>query len=219
MEFDYCLDRTYATKMGRYITQQELKFILDSLGNKAGLKILDDGGGTGRMSLNLKNGICPIVTEINKIPLEILKLKNPRITSICSDGQYLPFKSKKFDVVLAIQVIDSPKDKDKFLKESYRVLKKEGFLIITMVNKFSYKFLHPNRIRRPTFYFNTYWEFKKRLENSGFDVEKARGYRWIPFGKSSNSSLITKFQKLENSLKFYNFPAFSPGVIFKAVKN
>ena len=50
------------------------------------------------------------------------------------DAQRLPFKSKQFDVVISIQVIEHLADPIDFLAECTRVLKMGGFLILSTPN-------------------------------------------------------------------------------------
>lgn len=51
------------------------------------------------------------------------------------DGKRLPFDDNTFDAITATEVFEHVNDREKFVKELYRVLKKGGTLIITSPNK------------------------------------------------------------------------------------
>lgn len=46
----------------------------------------------------------------------------------------IPFRKETFDVVVAGEVIEHIKDTDKFLQEIYRILKNDGYLVLTTSN-------------------------------------------------------------------------------------
>ena len=78
--------------------------------------------------------------------------------------------------------------------------------------------LHPNRRKRPFFYWTTYNKFKGRLRLEGFDLEKAFGFNWIPANRSSSNSLIPYFASIESLLMLKYLPSISPWVIISARK-
>ena len=54
------------------------------------------------------------------------------------DSQKLPYKNKSFDCVIFAGVIQYLNEPEKAIRECYRVLKKNGVLIITTINKDSF---------------------------------------------------------------------------------
>ena len=50
---------------------------------------------------------------------------------ILANAEYLPIKDNSFDVVLNLSAVDHFDDYRRFIKESYRVLKKGGHFLIT----------------------------------------------------------------------------------------
>lgn len=208
-----------STVMGRYITQKEMDFIDTFLEGEHNRLILDVGGGSGRFAIPLyKKGANIIVLDYDQVPLSILRDKGENISCIRGDGQRLCFKSETFDVVLVIEAIEPVRDKKLLIREIFRVLKNNGILIATLLNKFSYKIFHPNHKKRPQCYFTTYIKFKRRLEYSGFSVEKAYGFNWIPAKRASNNFLIPYYARIEEFLRLKYFPSFNPWVIIKARK-
>jgi 2-polyprenyl-3-methyl-5-hydroxy-6-metoxy-1,4-benzoquinol methylase len=61
------------------------------------------------------------------------KLKNvKKINLACSDGQALPFRDNKFDLVFCLEVLEHVKNPDQFINEVFRVLRRNGVLICTL---------------------------------------------------------------------------------------
>src|SRR3989344_1844461 len=82
--------------------------------------VLDAGCGDGRFT---------------EVILKTLKVKLKGLDVDFADfNEKIPFKDKTFDVIYAGEVIEHLYDPDKFLDECNRVLKDNGFLIITTPN-------------------------------------------------------------------------------------
>jgi hypothetical protein len=64
----------------------------------------------------------------------------------------------------------------------------------------------------------SYADWKRKLDEYGFDVTHARGYCWFPFRRDSNSSLVPIFTRVERMLGLSRLPALSPWVVFVAQK-
>ena len=114
--------------------------ILKQLSNK---KVLDVGCGNGVfMDEIIQNNGYVVGLDYSK---EMLKLAQTKLTTysskfyqlICSDATKIPFSKSSFDVILASGLTDylGQKDNEKFLKESSRVLKKKGIIIVTFPKK------------------------------------------------------------------------------------
>ena len=50
---------------------------------------------------------------------------------IQSDGQYLPFKNLGFDSIISIDVLEHFENPEDVIKELYRVLKQDGYVILS----------------------------------------------------------------------------------------
>ncbi|MDP8003047.1 MAG: class I SAM-dependent methyltransferase [Caldisphaera sp.] len=130
---------------------------------------LEIGVGSGRFAkpLNIDLGIDPSDS--------LLKIAKSRgVNVIKSVGEYLPFSNNKLNTVYILITICFLDDPIKTLKESFRVLKKEGILITGLVPKDSkwgnyYEML---KEKGNPFYryakFYTYSEILGMLEESGF---------------------------------------------------
>jgi len=64
-----------------------------------------------------------------------LYVKKYKKNSVKGDAQYMPFKNKSFDSLIAGEVIEHLIEPNKFLKECKRVLKNNGLIIISTPNK------------------------------------------------------------------------------------
>jgi len=115
----------------KFIFLSELKCIKKALNNRniKDKKSIEIGVGTGRFArgLNIKYGI-----DISKNSLKIAKRR--RIKVFLSPAEKTPFKDKEFDYVFIIFSLCFFKNFKKALKESVRILKKNGNIIVTMIN-------------------------------------------------------------------------------------
>jgi len=123
---------------------------------KSGDKILDLGCGNGRFIELIKD--LPIEYTGLDISQELIFLSKKRFENLKKTGQLkiknfhlvigdalnLPFEDNSFDAIFSISVfhqIPSLEFRLRFLKEARRVLKNEGFLILSVWNFWQKKFL------------------------------------------------------------------------------
>lgn len=95
--------------------------------------ILDLGCGTGILEdriLKIKKDVIIFGCDFSYSMLRILKEKR-NIFSVCGCAQTLPFKNNLFDVVICFSSFPHFDDKKKTIEEIKRVLKKDGFFIIS----------------------------------------------------------------------------------------
>jgi len=127
---------------------------------------LEIGVGTGRFaaSLGIKFGIDP-----SRNMLKIAKERG--IDARLGYGERLPFKNSTFDYVAIIITLCFVRDPKKVLEESRRVLKKNGKIIIGIIDKDSFlgKFYQKKKsiFYRYANFFNVK-EASNLLENAGF---------------------------------------------------
>lgn len=103
---------------------------------KADCRLLDLGCDDGEWTLRLAGRIGTRFVyglDIVKKRLEMARKKGVR-TRLADLSQKLPYSSSFFDVVHANQVIEHVPDLDRFLSETYRVLKKGGYAIVSTEN-------------------------------------------------------------------------------------
>jgi len=157
----------------------ELRYFLELLDKKNKDKVLELGCSSGFLTKHLGK-----VTSIDTSEdmLKIAHEKNPQAKCIHADMFNLPFKNNSFNKVITMRVWNHLDEQDlrRVIKESKRVLKKDGHLIFDMEEKnvarriasVFYKFLF-----RPTGYKIYQYnlpEIKKILGEEGFKITDGR---------------------------------------------
>ncbi|MFC1645830.1 class I SAM-dependent methyltransferase [Candidatus Omnitrophota bacterium] len=142
----------------------ELKAIRKVLPKKG--KGLEIGVGTGRFAhtLGIATGIDP-----SKNMIEIARKRG--VDAKIGSGEHLSFKNDTFDYVAIIITICFVKEPNKVLREAKRVLRRNGKIIIGIVDRDSFLGKHYQK-KKSLFYkeanfFNTR-EIKDLLKNTGF---------------------------------------------------
>ncbi len=140
-------------------------------------KILDVGCGTGgNLEMLAKFGAAEGV-DVSDDALEFCKLKG--LTVHKGLAEKLPFADESFDVVTALDVVEHLDDDVAGLTEMYRVLKTGGKTLI-FVPAFMWLWgvqddVSNHRIRY------TKKQITERLENAGFEIERATYANWTFF--------------------------------------
>jgi len=122
----------YSTKLGKKILEQETRLVNKKLtGNK---KVLSIGCGPALIEERLHQ----LHPNMNIIALdnskEMIKCASKKISIIYGDAQHLEFKNSSFDAVLYVASLEFIKSVQKTIKETYRVLKSKGLLLVLMLN-------------------------------------------------------------------------------------
>jgi len=182
----FCKDGNYLEKYPRENSEYAWGIKRDKINqlinNTQYTSVLDVGCGDGkelkRYAKDTVSG-CGLDTNLDKI--KSVKNNTSNCCFVCADVQNLPFKDETFDLVTATEVIEHLPDHNRFLNEVYRVLKPNGFLIISTPNQLQIsslmmkivefitnkKFLDaPDHISKVTPI-----KLKKELERAGFEVE------------------------------------------------
>lgn len=113
-----------------------MKYIHELLSNMNNPKIIDVGAGTGKYSIALANdGYDVTAVELIKHNLMTLKTKNSPVKAFLGNATNLSmFSDNSFDMVLLFgplyHLIDD-KDKTKALKEAKRIVKKDGYILVS----------------------------------------------------------------------------------------
>ncbi len=98
--------------------------------------LLDIGCGNGRFILNFDKAEKRYACDLNEEFIEKLKNKKISIKFVkMTDPTTLPFADSSMHVVTALEVLEHVFEKNKFLREIHRVLKKNGTLIISVPHK------------------------------------------------------------------------------------
>ena len=218
------------TSLGLYLTQKEHEFIQRSIKSGDSKKhILDVGGGSGRFAIPLHRERHELaVVERNKRALLLLKDKEKDIKCIQGDAKSLPLVENSFDGIIAIELFSYFKTRAErlsVLSECNRVLRNNGFLLFTTINRLSYKnvFKRITRSERDlasSCHKQSCGQTIDELDQTGFLVEKTYGYDWLPFNRNSlvGKLWIGFFAFWENILGLENLPHVSHWNFFVAQK-
>lgn len=182
---------------GRTYEDRSEKNALQKMLPRKGEKILDAGGGFGRLTpLYIKRYKQAIIldysqTNLNKAQLLAEQKGWKNLQTYRGNLYQLPFKDHEFDTVLMVRVIHHLKEPQLALQEAARVLEPGGILILEFANKLhlkrrliylvqgkgkelkSEKPFKVGSIRSSSIIYNYHpYYIKKLLAESGFVVEK-----------------------------------------------
>lgn len=113
-------------RLRKYYVKKEIEFILKNK-DPDKIKILDVGCGISPVAPKYKK---TTYTDISSEAIDVLRKQG--YNSFVSDITKIPVKSGSFDIVCCSEVLEHVKSPEKALKECRRVLKKGGFMIITV---------------------------------------------------------------------------------------
>lgn len=145
------------------------------------------------------------------------------------DGVFIPFRNNTFDLISCLDVIEHIFDPEKILRESYRILRKNGTLILTTPNirfiDFTRSLLFDGRFPRTShdnggydgghIHYFTCKDIRSLLRRTGFQTIEERGYdekKYISL-KVILFKMIMRFWERDIQKEF-----FCPGILFKAIK-
>jgi|UPI0003B50800 Methylase involved in ubiquinone/menaquinone biosynthesis len=171
-----------------------------------GGKTLDIGCGIGNFADYFQDyfGI-----DIIKSALKELKSKHQKNNVLVSDAENLPFKKESFSFIIAVEVLQYIKDKEKFFDEIFRVMKTNSYAVIITQNPDSiiWRIRQKRRGQSPL----EFVDIHKTIEN----IKKRRGII-VSFG-----GLYTPFDPLlffflpNHNKKFVEIFAKTFWVVFK----
>ena len=99
------------------------------------LEILDIGCGDGYLSQKLIKDTNEVIgLDLNKRYIDSLKHRGLRYVISDLDYNVLPFKDKSFDIVVSFHVLEHLLRPDLCLLEVHRVLRDDGYAIISVPN-------------------------------------------------------------------------------------
>lgn len=132
---DTSMDKTQSNHYLRYtMIQKTVQKIVHSHEKKM-YKVLDVGCGPGHLAEYLQ-GIDKIEMygcDISDEALKIAEKKGMKTTKV-NLWEKFPFADKSFDIIIATEVIEHIYDTEYFIDEIKRILKDDGYLILTTPN-------------------------------------------------------------------------------------
>jgi ubiquinone/menaquinone biosynthesis C-methylase UbiE len=92
--------------------------------------MLDEGGGTARVSYPLRAHVGRVVIADMSLPMLKQAKRKGRLWNVKSDAECLPFADDSFERVLIVDAFHHFADQERSLDELFRVLKKGGRLVV-----------------------------------------------------------------------------------------
>jgi ubiquinone/menaquinone biosynthesis C-methylase UbiE len=210
-------ERAAKTKMGKYLTRVETDFVSHTLSVSEQSSVMDIGAEAGRFSIFTANLHATVVgIDIDSYGLRRLKLKNRLVHLIQADARKIPLRKSLLDVVLMIEVLDYIPELEIAFGEVFGILKPMGSLVFSFGNTSSAK----SRFRKlqGRSYKHGYREVMNALNKAGFKIKNKTGYNWLPFGRTSENTLIPLLGNVERVLGLRKIPRLSPWVLVHAYR-
>lgn len=133
-------DKWYQSKLGEFVDKVETELAFSLFKPTPGMKILDVGCGTGNFSIKLAEMGCK-VTGIDKSEKMLEKARQKAkdrgldIEFRIMDVYNIDFPDESFDGVFSMAAFEFVNKAQEAYNEMYRVLKKDGYLLIGTINK------------------------------------------------------------------------------------
>lgn len=131
-----------ASRLGRITDALEESLILEMAGNVQGHRVLDVGGGDGKLAeLFARRGAQVTLVDLDAHMLEAARHRfadaGQLVETVEGDATRLPFPDGSFDIVSAVTVLCFVGDANRAVAEMARVLKPDGTLLLGELNRFS----------------------------------------------------------------------------------
>jgi len=132
-------DQWYNSKLGSFVDRVETELAFKLFKPHKEMKILDVGCGTGNFSVKLAEMGCKVVgIDLSEKMLNIARAKIKEDLDLefhKMDACKLEFSDEEFDGVISMAAFEFINEPEKAYKEMYRVLKKNGNLLIGTINR------------------------------------------------------------------------------------
>jgi SAM-dependent methyltransferase len=142
-----------ATSSGRLVDAEHRARYWSAAALAAGRAVLDAGCGTGYGTLMLARAGAASVTAVDiaqDAVEQTLERVDGRAEVVLGDVHQLPFEDASFDMVVCFEVIEHMDGQDAALSEFARVLRPEGFLLISSPNRDVYTPGNPHHVHEYT---------------------------------------------------------------------
>ena len=153
-----------------------------------GQKLLDVGGGTGRVTVLFKDISDALIVADSAIMM-LIKAQGKRLISVNSESERLPFPQGLFDRIIMIDALHHVADQKKTLREMWRLLAPGGKIVIEEpdINNIFVKVLALGEkllLMRSNFLsVNTIASMAEKLNNSDVHTFRENGIAWITISK------------------------------------
>ncbi|MDF1550019.1 MAG: class I SAM-dependent methyltransferase [Bacteroidales bacterium] len=135
-EIAHSYDDYYQSDFGKQVDNIEQDIIGALIKELRGSEMLELGCGTGHWSnYFVKKGFSVTGIDISNAMLDIAMNKKVNARLKIGDAQNIPFRDQSVQIISSITMLEFVDDQDKVINEIWRVLKKDGWLILGCLNK------------------------------------------------------------------------------------
>ncbi|GAB6180517.1 hypothetical protein JCM14036_18360 [Desulfotomaculum defluvii] len=189
--------------------------------------VLDVGCGTGNNSLLLaRKGFSTTGVDMSEKMLHIARYKAAKesinVKFMQANASQLPFSDQSFATVICFLMLEFSEDPELVIKEIYRVLRPQGYLILAFLNRYSpWTMLRKLRAKRkPSVYSQARFlgsnEVALLLRNAGFTDETWQRAIYFP---PINYPVLLKFYRVFESLGKVVMPEAAAFIAVRVIKN
>jgi len=114
----------------RVIRMQSREKLIALAGLSNGSRLLDAGGGTGRISQGLRELAASIVVVDESMGMLQQAMNKGGLETVCALTEHLPFDNQSFDCVLMIDALHHVFNQQHTISELWRVLKVGGRIVV-----------------------------------------------------------------------------------------
>jgi demethylmenaquinone methyltransferase/2-methoxy-6-polyprenyl-1,4-benzoquinol methylase len=150
--------------------------------------LLDVGGGTGRVSLLFKEKVKNAIIADSSVNM-LKEAKEKGLSIVNSNSERLPFPDESVHRVIMVDAFHHVKNQQDTLEEMWRVLKKDGFIIIQEpdINNFYVKLI---AVGEKLLLMRSHFASPSRIAKMGdfdgkaaVDITSSKGIAWIRIKK------------------------------------
>jgi SAM-dependent methyltransferase len=103
--------------------------------NNSAVSILDIGGYTAELKRYLSPDVEYTLVDFDDEALEIARQRGAQVKKFNLDNDSLSILNRKFDIIVATEVLEHLKNPEKYLQEMQALLKKDGVVLISFPNE------------------------------------------------------------------------------------
>lgn len=219
--WDYLDTKSYNNKVGQYKFRREFDFIINNARDNFET-VLDIAGGSGRFALPLRDYSKKItVIDINQTAIQILKERDMSINAICGDFIKTEIQ-ETYSAIICIEALGYFDNLESFFNKTNSLLSNDGRLILHYNNPNSWRFLlrKLKHLKNGHYPYNelNIKELTKILSVCNLEIENMSGMNWIPLPLSSNSRLVSFFERIEKILRLEKWHSQSPWILMSIRK-
>ena len=211
----------------------KIKRLISELASEIGvnhkeIRILDIGCGTGDLISDFVSKYACFGIDVSGEAVK--KAKQKGVNAYKQDiEERLPFTENFFNIIVMSEVLEHVIRTDYVLKETWRVLNKEGFFILTIPNVnsplswimqvfFDYPPLYSARYKSTHVRDFTLRTIKRALTNNGFRIHRIQGTYVYPFSNAFSRFIASRINRLSEMIILLSIkgerPIVTPEVTF-----